>query len=26
VKPSELKDKSIDELVELEKVIVCELW
>jgi large subunit ribosomal protein L29 len=26
VKPSELKDKSIDELVELEKSTARELW
>jgi large subunit ribosomal protein L29 len=26
VKPSELKEKSIDELVELEKTIDRELW
>jgi large subunit ribosomal protein L29 len=26
VKPSELKDKSIDELVELEKATARELW
>lgn len=26
MKPSELKDKSIDELVELEKTTARELW
>ncbi|MFO0711742.1 MAG: 50S ribosomal protein L29 [Sandaracinus sp.] len=26
MKPSELKEKSIDELVELEKTIARELW